>query len=500
MNMKSLLVRSANLSLYARLLLWLLVLPLGITFKPAPADAASTDYTMTAYDNQNARVTGDSTTSPAFTITSIKIKRKNLATVTLTSSITVTAVGVGVTPTSITPTSPSVVVVAMGDGDLQFSYDAATYGEGIITFQFVKSGTTFAEAGIKSVPVVKDSDLIATNLDAAVSTRQASGSAVTLPVGTGAGQINLSGGGVALQSGQIVASVSGSVGSVSGNVGGNVSGSVGSVSGDIGGKILGGGSSAFVGNGVQVDKSGYSLLTAPPTAAAIRTEMDNNSTRFSSIVALLGTPANGSIAADIGVDHTSLSTLLTRVPNTLPVFPSNFSLLDINGSGLVTATNGGGGGSSGLSNQDIAAIWAYIVPNSPTAGSVMELVKTRLDVALSTRLATSALTFDNSGNVMANTQVMSSSAMTALSDAIGAAQKKGISRDNAILLAASTVAGSYHMDDIDTIAHTQVTRYYVPGTTKAAMANNTGVLVGTSTVTFKADNKSVTDRAYVPAP
>jgi len=68
----------------------------------------------------------------------------------------------------------------------------------------------------------------------------------SLTAGTGLGN----------QTANITGSLSGSVGSVSGNVGGNVVGSVGSVT-----------------SGVTVttnnDKSGYSLATAPPTAAAI---------------------------------------------------------------------------------------------------------------------------------------------------------------------------------------------------------------------------------------
>ena len=95
------------------------------------------------------------------------------------------------------------------------------------------------------------------------------------------------GNGYNLGAGQIVAaSVTGAVGSVTGNVGGNVAGSVnsvtgavGSVTGNVGGNVVGNVNGNVVGSvnsvttGVTVatnnDKTGYSLATAPPTAAAI---------------------------------------------------------------------------------------------------------------------------------------------------------------------------------------------------------------------------------------
>lgn len=79
-----------------------------------------------------------------------------------------------------------------------------------------------------------------------------------------------------------VGSVSGAVGSVTGNVGGNVAGSVGSVSGAVGSVTgnVGGNVTGSVGSvvgsvtvGTNNDKTGYSLATAPPTAAAIATQV-----------------------------------------------------------------------------------------------------------------------------------------------------------------------------------------------------------------------------------
>lgn len=69
-----------------------------------------------------------------------------------------------------------------------------------------------------------------------------------------------------------VASVTGAVGSVTGNIGGNVAGSVGSVTGD-------------VTVGTNKDKTGYSLVAAPPTAVQVRQEMDSNSTQLAAIKA-----------------------------------------------------------------------------------------------------------------------------------------------------------------------------------------------------------------------
>ena len=73
-------------------------------------------------------------------------------------------------------------------------------------------------------------------------------------VGSPTATLNLSG--TTISTSQVVASVSGSVGSVTGDVGGNVVGSVASVT-------------AGVTVSTNNDKTGYSLATAPPTAATI---------------------------------------------------------------------------------------------------------------------------------------------------------------------------------------------------------------------------------------
>lgn len=103
----------------------------------------------------------------------------------------------------------------------------------------------------------------------------------------------------------------GAVASVTGNVGGNVTGSVGSVVGAVGSvtadvgitqagadKVWGTATrtlSAFgfsVTVGTNNDKGDYTLTVTPPTAAAIRAEIDSNSTQLAAIVAAVaGVPA-----------------------------------------------------------------------------------------------------------------------------------------------------------------------------------------------------------------
>jgi hypothetical protein len=62
--------------------------------------------------------------------------------------------------------------------------------------------------------------------------------------------------------------------------------------------------------GTVSDKTGYSLATTPPTAAQIRTEIDNNSTQL----AKLGTPAGASLAADVAaVKSDTAATLIDTV-------------------------------------------------------------------------------------------------------------------------------------------------------------------------------------------
>lgn len=137
-------------------------------------------------------------------------------------------------------------------------------------------------------------------------------------------------------SGTTVSTVSGTVGSVTGNVGGNVVGSVASVSGGVtvttnNDKTGYGLSSAAVQaiwdaltsalttvNSIgkflkdQLDVTVGSRLaaasySAPPSASAIRTEIDSNSTQL----AKLGTPAGASVSADIAAVKSDSAAILS---------------------------------------------------------------------------------------------------------------------------------------------------------------------------------------------
>lgn len=183
-----------------------------------------------------------------------------------------------------------------------------------------------------------------------------------------------------------VNSVAGSVGSVAGNV----SGSVGSVT-------------AGVTVTTNNDKTGYSLSVAPPTAAAIRTEIDSNSTQLAAIKAktdnLPASPASasnvsdaqtailaklpaslvaGRIDASVGAYQSGLSPLLaTNVP-------ANFSSLLINASGHITRvtlvdTTTTNSDMRGTDNALLAS--GYTAPNNAGIGTILT-VTNRLDTAL----------------------------------------------------------------------------------------------------------------------
>jgi hypothetical protein len=182
-----------------------------------------------------------------------------------------------------------------------------------------------------------------------------------------------------------------------------------------------------------------------------------------------------------GTDTPGTTTLLTRItaaPPTLAqisaLFPNNFSTLIIGTggtAGMVTASNGGSGGSGLTTQQDtnLAAIKAK----------------------------TDQITFANGGVVSS----LSSAATTALSTALGSASlAAGLTRDQAALYAAATVAGSYTIGDVNTTTHIQVYTYYVPGTTEAAMADGSGVVIGTSNLVYNSTNAKVLRRKYTPTP
>ena len=126
----------------------------------------------------------------------------------------------------------------------------------------VKTSSSGAKTTTLVIYPLEDGDVIANMTQVGGQTASASGT-VTFPAATLASTANItSASGVSLASSQTfstsgsVGSVTGAVGSVTGNVGGNVVGSVASVT-------------AGVTVATNNDKTGYSLLTAPPTAGAI---------------------------------------------------------------------------------------------------------------------------------------------------------------------------------------------------------------------------------------
>lgn len=203
------------------------------------------------------------------------------------------------------------------------------------------------------------------------------------------------------------------------------------------------------------------------------------------------TGAVGSVtsAVTVGTNNDKTGYALTVAPPTLAqitaLFPSNFSTLLVGtggDAGKVTTSNP----ASSSSGPTAADFWNYSL-SGVAASTYFPAIKTKTD----------NLTFV-SGGVVAS---LSSDATTALSSALGSSVlKTGITRDQAALLAAASVAGSYTIGTLDTSAHTQVYTYYVPGTTETAMANGTGVVVGTSTLVYNSANTTVLRRKYVPAP
>ena len=111
---------------------------------------------------------------------------------------------------------------------------------------------------------------------------------------------------------------------LTGNITGNLSGSVGSVTGAVGSVT---GAVGSVTGGVTVttnnDKTGYSLASAPPSATAIREEMDANSTRLSGLVTELGkVPKSDS---NVTWNNTALGSIQTKCGDALAAYdpPTN---------------------------------------------------------------------------------------------------------------------------------------------------------------------------------
>lgn len=216
-----------------------------------------------------------------------------------------------------------------------------------------------------------------------------------------------------------VGSVTGAVGSVTGNVGGNVVGSVGSISGvtfpanfpDLAITATTG----RVTVGTNNDKTGYSLATAPPTAAAIADAVWDET--LADHLTSGSTGASLNAASSAGDPWTTtlpgsytgsqagkiLADILTDTGTTIPD-----TLADIQGATFDTATDSleairdrgdaaWTGSGAGLTAEDV---WTYAARtltantnfNDPTAAAIASQVRTelatelaRIDAAISTR-------------------------------------------------------------------------------------------------------------------
>lgn len=123
---------------------------------------------------------------------------------------------------------------------------------------------------------------------------------VTIKVGTGTGEINLS-------SGNVPATVAGAVGSVTGNVGGNVTGSVGSVVGAVGSVTgnVGGNVTGSVGSIASGGITSGSFAADSITASAIAADAIGASELAAGAATEIAT-AIGALAVDTGLTYTKV--------------------------------------------------------------------------------------------------------------------------------------------------------------------------------------------------
>lgn len=203
---------------------------------------------------------------------------------------------------------------------------------------------------------------------------------VQVQYGTSAGQINLSGGNLAgavpSVTGNVGGNVTGSVGSVTGNVGGNVTGSVGSVAGavgsvagDVDGKVLGGGAGTITGTGVRaIDSSGNAIA---PAATALSTANWTNT--------------RAGYLDNLDAAITSRSTLTAA------------GVWDLDTVGHTTAgTFGAAMAAAGTAGDP----WTAPLPGEYGPGTAGKIVGTNLDQAVSTIVAGSGLTAQQTRDAM----------------------------------------------------------------------------------------------------
>lgn len=189
-----------------------------------------------------------------------------------------------------------------------------------------------------------------------------------------------------------------------------VAGSVGSVVGSVGSVTAG------VTVTTNNDKTGYSLSVTPPTAAAIRTEMDSNSTKLanldttvSSRLATSGYTAPPAAATNASAVRTELGTELGRIDTTIS---SRLATSGYTAPPTATAVRAEmDSNSTKLANLDTTvgsrlATSGYTAP--PAAATNASAVRTelttelgRIDTTVSSRLATSGYTAPANSDITA---------------------------------------------------------------------------------------------------
>lgn len=164
-----------------------------------------------------------------------------------------------------------------------------------------------------------------------------------------------------------VGSVTGAVASVTGNVGGNVTGSVGSVSGNVGGNVVGSVASVTARVTANTDQLAGQTVTAAagvtfPTSVASPTNITAGT--ITTATNLTNAPTAGDFTA------TMKTSLNAATPAVTVSDKTGFS----------------------LSSGGVQGVWDALTSALTTSGSIGKWIVDKLDVVLSTRLATSGYT------------------------------------------------------------------------------------------------------------
>ena len=246
----------------------------------------------------------------------------------------------------------------------------------------------------------------ATNLGLTAIPNVATGALGAIPTtGTGANQISVNGSGaistVNTVSGS-VGSVTGAVGSVTGNVGGSVAsvvGAVGSVTGSVGSVVGAVGSVTGNINGNLVGSVGSLTATAVQN---IWDDLTSNNTVVGSIGLLIGTNLNATISsratdATVWTNATRTLTAGTNIVLAKGTGITGFNDIaatDVWAAATRTLSSGAnivlakGTGLTGLNDITSQSVWDVATSAITAVGSIGVQLKTNIDVATSTRMAT----------------------------------------------------------------------------------------------------------------